>query len=336
MVESKIRDALPRIVVSGVGGAGCNTINRLAHLGVKGAELIAFNTDKKHLNIIRESAKRFLLGEKVTKGLGAGGYPEVGLKSAETSRDKIEELLKDTDLMFLAAGMGGGTGTGAAPVIADVARKQGAIVIAIVTYPFLLERARLKRAEEGIENLRKYVDTIVVIDNNRLVEFVPNLPIEQAFNIADEITARAVRGITETITTPSLINLDFADVKTVMSNGGVSMIAVGEAKGANRSKELVGNTLHHRLLDVDYRGATGVLLHLTGPGDMTLGEANQAGEDITAEVDAAANVIWGARLDPTFDNKLEAFAIFTGLKAPYVVGKRPPAKEKFKFELEEL
>ena len=304
--------------------------------GERGAGLIAFNTDRKHLNIISESAKKVMLGESVTKGLGAGGYPEVALKAAEMTRGEIETILQRTDLMFLAAGMGGGTGTGAAPVIADVARRQGAIVIAIVTYPFLLERARLKKAEEGIENLRKYVDTIVVIDNNRLVEFVPNLPIEQAFNIADEITARAVRGITETITTPSLINLDFADVRTVMSNGGVSMIAVGESKGANRASDLVGNTLHHRLLDVDYRGATGVLLHLTGPADMTLGEANQAGEDITAEVDPVANVIWGARLDPTFDNKLEAFAIFTGLKAPYIVGKRPAGKEKFRFELGEL
>ncbi|VVC03911.1 Cell division protein FtsZ 1 [Candidatus Burarchaeum australiense] len=325
---------LPRIVVSGVGGAGCNTVNRLAHVGVKGAELLAFNTDRKHLNVISDKTKKYVLGDSVTHGLGAGGYPEVALKAAELSRGEIEAVLEGTDLMFLAAGMGGGTGTGAAPVIADVARKQGAIVIAIVTYPFLLERARLKRAEEGIENLRRFVDTIVVIDNNRLVEFVPNLPIEQAFNIADEITARAVRGIAETITTPSLINLDFSDVKTVMSNGGVSMIAVGESKGSQRGRDLVSNTLHHRLLDVDYRGSTGVLLHITGSADMTLGEANQAGEEITAEVDPNANVIWGARLDPTFDNKLEAFAIFTGIKAPYIVGKHPVEKEKFSFELE--
>ncbi|MFA6036303.1 MAG: cell division protein FtsZ, partial [Candidatus Micrarchaeia archaeon] len=170
-----------------------------------------------------------------------------------------------------------------------------------------------------------------------LVDFVPNLPIEQAFNIADEITARAVRGIVETITTPSLINLDFSDVKTVMTNGGVSMIAVGESKGANRARDVVENTLHHKLLDVDHRGATGMMLHLTGPGDMTLGEANEVGEAITSEVDPNANVIWGARLDPTFDNKLEAFAIFTGIKAPFMVGRKPAEKEKGKgFEFEAI
>jgi cell division protein FtsZ len=306
-------------------------------VGIQGAELIAYNTDKKHLNIVSDKARKMLLGQSITKGLGAGGFPETAQKAAELSRGDIENMLQGTDLMFLAAGMGGGPGTGASPVIADVARKQGSIVVAIVTYPFVLERARLKKAEEGINELRKYVDTIVVIDNNKLVDFVPNLPIEQAFNIADEITARAVRGIVETITTPSLINLDFSDVRTVMTNGGVSMIAVGESKGANRARDVVENTLHHKLLDVDHRGATGMMLHLTGPGDMTLGEANEVGEAITSEVDPNANVIWGARLDPTFDNKLEAFAIFTGIKAPFMVGRKPPEKEKSKgFDFEAI
>ncbi|MEW6329620.1 MAG: cell division protein FtsZ, partial [Candidatus Micrarchaeota archaeon] len=181
----------PKIVVAGVGGAGCNTINRLSRAGVRGAELIAINTDKKHLSIISETARRVLIGQSITKGQGAGGYVEVALKAAEVSRPELEDILRDVDLMFLAAGMGGGTGTGASPVIADIAKQQGAIVVAMVTYPFILERARLKKADEGIDTLRKSADTIVVIDNNRLVQFVPNLPIEQAFNIADEITARA-------------------------------------------------------------------------------------------------------------------------------------------------
>ncbi len=320
----------PRIVVAGTGGAGCNTINRLAKAGVAGAELLAFNTDKKHLTIISDKATRMLIGAQLTKGLGAGGFPEIGKKSAEVSRDAIKKLLKDTDLLFLAAGMGGGTGTGSAPVIADIAKEEGAIVVGMVTYPFALERARLKKADEGIEILKKSVDTLVVIDNNRLVEFVPNLPIDQAFNIADEIVARAVRGITETITTPSLINLDFADVKSVMNGGGVSMIAVGEAKGSNRARDVVKNTLNHRLLDIDFSGANGVLLHLTGGSDLTLGEANGVGEALTEHVDPNANVIWGARMDPTFEGKIEAITIFTGIQGQYNLGKRASKPENVK------
>jgi cell division protein FtsZ len=263
-----------------------------------------------------------LIGAQLTKGLGAGGYPEIGLKAAEVSKEAIRKVLAKTDLMFLAAGMGGGTGTGSAPVIADIAKEDGAIVVAMVTYPFTLERARLKKADEGIERLKKSVDTLVIIDNNRLVEFVPNLPIDQAFNIADEIIARAVRGITETITTPSLINLDFADVRAVMTGGGVAMIAVGEAKGTNRVRDVVNNTLKHRLLDIDFSCAKGVLLHLTGGGSLTLGEANGIGEAITEQVDPNANVIWGARMDPGFEDKIEAITIFTGIKGQYNLGKR--------------
>lgn len=310
----------PRIIVVGAGGAGCNTVNRLSRAGMKGAELIAVNSDSKHLTLMGDSIKKLLIGKNITKGLGTGGYPDIGLKCAEASRADLEKVITGTDLMFLSAGMGGGTGTGAAPVIAEVAKKQGAIVVAMVTYPFLLERARLKKAEAGINALSKVADTIVVIDNNRLVSFVPNLPIEQAFNLADEITARAVYGITETIATPSLINLDFADVKSVMTGGGVSMIAVGEGTGVDRAKRVVESTLHNRLLEIDYTGAKGVLIHITGSPDMTLGEANKIGEDLTEAVDANANVIWGARLDPSFNNKIEAMAIFTGINSPYIVG----------------
>ncbi len=208
-------------------------------------------------------------------------------------------------------------------------KKAGAIVISIVTYPFALERARLERADKGLEELKANSDTIIVIDNNRLVQIVPNLPIDQAFAVADEIIARAVRGITETITTPSLVNLDFADVRAVMSNGGVSMIAVGEAKGPNRDKDVVSNTLNHALLDVDFTGASGVLLHVTGGPDMTLGECNSIGEALTDRVDPHATVIWGARIDPGFEGKIEAIAIFTGIKSPYVLGRsQMPASSK--------
>ena len=311
-----------RIMVVGVGGAGCNSINRLARSGVKGAELVAINTDKNHLSIISEQARKILIGSSITRGLGAGGYPEIGAKAADVSRDALEKVLERADLVFLTCGMGGGTGTGASPILAELARKQGAIVIGIVTYPFALERARLEKADKGIETLKEQVDTLIVIDNNRLVEIVPNLPIDQAFNVADEVIARAVRGITETITTPSLINLDFADVRAVMTNGGVSMIAVGEGKGPQRVDVVVENTLHHALLDVDYTGATGVLLHITGGPDMTLGECNQIGEMLTEKVDPNATVIWGARIDPAMEGKVEAIAIFTGIQSPYVLGKQ--------------
>jgi len=311
----------PKIMVIGAGGAGCNSINRLGRSGIKGAELVAINTDKNHLTMITDNARKLLIGSSITRGLGAGGYPEIGAKAADVSRDALEKVMDRADLVFLTCGMGGGTGTGASPVIAELARKQGAIVISIVTYPFALERARLEKADKGIETLKEQVDTLIVIDNNRLVEIVPNLPIDQAFNVADEVIARAVRGITETITTPSLINLDFADVRAVMTNGGVSMIAVGEAKGPNRVEDVVENTLHHALLDVDYTGATGVMLHITGGADMTLGECNQIGEKLTEKVDPNATVIWGARIDPSMEGKIEAIAIFTGIQSPYVLGK---------------
>ncbi len=312
----------PKIVVVGTGGAGCNSINRLSKAGIKGAEMIAINTDRNHLSTISENVKKVLIGASITRGLGAGGYPEMGAKAADASRDALEKMLDKTDLMFITCGMGGGTGTGSAPVIAQIAKKVGSIVIAIVTYPFALERARLEKADAGLAALKAVADTIIVIDNNRLVQIVPNLPIDKAFAVADEIIARAVRGITETITTPSLVNLDFADVKAIMSNGGVSMIAVGESKGTDRVNDVVKNTLSNSLLDVDYTGATGVLLHITGGPDMTLGECNLIGEALTERVDRNATVIWGARLEHGFEGKIEAIAIFTGIKNAYMLGKQ--------------
>lgn len=338
-MESIVRDAIkrtlelqtseelfenPRIIVVGVGGAGNNTVSRLARMGIKGAELIAVNTDRQHLGLVSDDVRKILIGPSVTRGLGAGGYPEVGAKAAEVSRPVLEEVLSDADLVFITAGMGGGTGTGASPVIADIARQQGAIVIAMVTYPFALERARLKKADDGIQKLRQVADTVIIIDNNRLVQLVPNLPIDQAFAVADEVIARAVKGITETITIPSLINLDYADVRAIMSGGGVSVISVGEAKGHNRVQEVVESTLKNSLLDVDYTGASGVLLHITGGPDLTLGEANEIGELLTEKVDPEATVIWGARIDPEYEGRVEVIAIFTGIKSPYIMG--PPQK----------
>ena len=310
----------PKILVIGVGGAGNNTVNRMARVSVSGAELIAVNTDKQHLSIMHDSIKKLLIGQSVTRGLGAGGYPEVGTKAAEVSRAALSKVMEGTDMLFLTAGMGGGTGTGASPVIADIAKENGAIVIAMVTYPFRMERARLLKADAGIEKLRKVADTVVIIDNNRLVELVPNLPIEQAFSVADEVISRAVKGITETITTPSLINLDYADVRSIMTAGGVSVISVGESRGHNRVEEVVEDTLKNSLLDVDYTGAKGALIHITGGPDLTLGDANEIGERLTEAIDPQATVIWGARIIPEYEGRVEIIVIMTGVKSSHIKG----------------
>ncbi len=317
--EDKMEEfGTPKIMVVGAGGAGCNAVNRLANMNIAGAQLVAVNTDKQHLAMINDEITKILIGKSVTRGLGAGGYPEIGAKAAEVSRAALEEVLNGVDMLFITTGMGGGTGTGAAPIIAKIAKEQGAIVIAMVTYPFALEKARMIKAEEGIAALQQVTDTVVVIDNNRLVELVPNLPIGDAFKVADEVIARTVRGITETITQPSLINLDYADVRSIMTNKGLSVIAVGESKSVNKVEEVCEDTLKNALLDVDIAGAVGVLIHITGGPELTLGEANAIGTKLTEQIDPKAAVIWGARVDPTFDNKIEVIAIFTGVHSPYI------------------
>jgi cell division protein FtsZ len=317
----------PRIAVVGVGGGGNNTVHRLSSMDIKGAALFAFNTDAKQLGMLNPNISKLMLGKAITHGMGAGGYPEVGEKAAELSRGEIEILVRDTNLAFLTAGMGGGTGTGAAPVVARVIKDSGSIVVGIVTIPFALERVRLDTARKGIEKLRKNIDTLIVIDNQKLVQLYPNLPIEKTFALADEITAKAVRGITEAITQPSLINTDFADVRTIMSAGGLAMISVGFGQGADRVQEVVRSTLKNKLLDVDYSNATGILLHITGGPDMTLGEANQIGSMLTESAAPNANVIWGARLDPNYSGKVEVIAIFTGVSGSSLVSPKAETED---------
>ena len=309
-----------KIVTVGVGGAGNNTINRLIKSGVKGTDLVAVNTDKQHLNIVHERSKKVLIGRSVTKGLGAGGYPDIGAKSAEVDRPLIEKELEGAHLVFICAGMGGGTGGGAAPVVSQIAKEQGAIVVSMVTYPFSLERARKKKADEGIQKLKKTCDSVIILDNNRLVQLVPNLPMAEAFAVADEILARAISGLVWTITQPSLINIDFADVRAIMEGGGVGFIAVGEGKGTDKVRAASEGVIKNRLLDVDFEGAKGAIIHITGGSDLTLGDAIKAGEMITEKMDAEANVKWGARIMQNYEGKLEIVAIVTGVKGASIAG----------------
>ncbi|MCK8519531.1 cell division protein FtsZ [Methanoculleus sp. 7T] len=309
----------PRIVIVGCGGAGNNTINRLYHMQVNGAETIAINTDKQHLDMI-QADKRVLVGKSLTKGLGAGGFPDVGRRAAEMARPTLEGLLCDADLVFITAGMGGGTGTGTAPVVAQIAKEQGAIVVGMVSYPFQVEKARLLRAEEGLESLSAAADSVIVLDNNRLIKYVPNLPLGQAFSVMDQLIAETVKGISETITEPSLINIDYADVRAIMSKGGVAVMLVGESKQQNKAESVVHECLNHPLLDIDYRGATGSLIHITGGNDLTLQDAEEIASSLTYELDPHADVIWGARVNSDYEGKVRVMAVMTGVKSAQILG----------------
>ncbi len=309
----------PRIVIVGCGGAGGNTITRLHKLGVKGAETIAINTDKQALDLV-EADHKLLIGASLTRGLGAGGFPDVAERGARESSHEIEELVKDADLVFVTAGMGGGTGTGSAPVVSEIAKKNGAIVTCMVSTPFNVERARLVKADEGLDKLRSKADSTVVLDNNRLLEFVPNLPINQAFSVMDQLIAETVKGISETITVPSLINLDFADMKTIVDSGGLSVMLWGEADVDAGVEAIVKEALNHPLLNVDYMGAHGALVHITGGPNMSLKYVQDVAKSLTQDMDCYANVILGARVVPEFEGKCRVMAIMTGVQSPNLLG----------------
>ena len=307
------------IKVIGVGGAGNNMVNWLYKKGIQGAEILACNTDSQHLDVT-ECDKKFLLGKEVTKGLGAGGWPQKGAEAAQESMHEIKDSLKKSDMVFVCAGMGGGTGTGAAASVAKTAREQGSIVIGTVTMPFKIERARVDKAEFGLQQLRHVTDTVIVIDNNRLVQIAGNLPIQQAFAVANELVSTMIRGIVETIAVPSLVNLDYADVKAIMTAGGVAAIGVGVSDTNNRVDESVSGALSNPLLDISYEGASGALIHIEGGPEMTLEEVSRAGDLITQNLDDDANVIWGARVSDEMKGKLCVMTIITGVKSPWILG----------------
>ena len=308
------------IKVFGCGGGGSNMTNWLYKKGVKGAEIVCCNTDKQHLDMM-EADRKFLIGTHVTRGLGAGGFPQRGAEAAKESQTEIKDALRSADMVFVCAGMGGGTGTGSAPVVAQMAKEGGAIVIGTVTMPFKVERARIDKAEEGLHQLRQHCDTVIVIDNNRLVAIAGNLPVNQAFAVANELVATMIKGIVEIISVPSLVNLDFADVKAIMRDGGVAVIGVGSSDTTNRVDEAVKGALANPLLDIDYSGATGALIHVTGGPDLTLDEVARVGELVTEAMDQDANVIWGARVVEEMKGKITVMTIMTGVKGSNVLGK---------------
>lgn len=324
--DDDLRVGQANIKVFGCGGGGNNMVTWLYKRGIKGAEIIAVNTDQQHLKI-SEADKKFLIGKDVTRGLGCGGFPQKGAEAAQESVNEIKAALKDCDMVFVCAGMGGGTGTGSAPIVAQIAKDMGAIVIGTVTMPFKIERARVDKAEFGLAQLRKGSDTVIVIDNNRLVQIAGNLPIQQAFAVANELIATMIRGIVETIALPSLVNLDFADVRAIMTNGGVAAIGVGTSDTNNRVQEAVRGALENPLLDINYEGATGALIHITGGQDMTLDEINTAGTLITEALDEDANVIWGARVADDMKGKFMVMTIITGVSSPYITGASNIKKE---------
>ena len=308
------------IKVIGTGGAGNNMVSWLYRRGIKGAEILACNTDQQDLNM-SEADKKFLIGKDVTKGLGCGGFPQKGAEAAQESINELKTALHDADMVFVCAGMGGGTGTGSAPVIAKLCKDLGAIVIGTVTMPFSIERARIDKAEYGLELLRKSTDTVIVIDNNRLVQIAGNLPVQQAFAVANELISTMLKGIVETIAIPSLVNLDFADVKAIMTDGGVAAIGVGTSDTNNKVEEAVKGALNNPLLDIKYEGATGALLHICGGSDMTLEDISKVGELVTEELDEDANVILGARVCENMKGKLMVMTIMTGVQSPAILGK---------------
>lgn len=306
-------EGFAQIRVIGVGGGGSNAVNRMIQANMTGIEFIAINTDAQAL-LLTDAPHRIRIGDKLTRGLGAGGNPSVGMKAAEENAEDIYEALKGSDMVFITAGMGGGTGTGASPVVAQIAREVGALTVGVVTRPFTFEgKKRLLSAEEGINNLKQHVDTLITVPNDRLLEVADKrTPLAEAFRLADDVLRQGIQGISDLITVPGLINLDFADVKTIMSAAGSALMAIGEATGENRASDAAQSAIASPLLDIDISGAHGVLFNITGGMDMTLFEVNEAADIISQAAHPEANIIFGAVQDPSFDGKVKITVIATG------------------------
>lgn len=311
-----------RIKVIGVGGGGNNTLDRISEIGIEGAKIIAVNTDAQDL-IETKADRKILIGKELTKGLGAGALPRIGEESARESEGEIKEALKDSDMIFITSGMGGGTGTGAAPIVAEMAKKSGALVVGVVTVPFGMEGSRrYDNAMIGLEKMEKFVDTLIVIPNEKLLEIAPNLPLHTAFKLADEVLTNAVKGITELVTKNGLINLDFADIKTVMTDAGMAMIGLGESDSENRAEESVERALNNPLLDVDLKNAAGALVNVTGGSDMTLEDARKIVAKVSETLDEDAKIIWGAQIMEDLEKVIKTMVVITGVKSDQIRGRK--------------
>jgi len=320
-LEELLAQKKTAIRVIGVGGAGNNTMTRMSEIGIKGAELIVVNTDAQDL-LCSIADKKILIGRELTGGLGAGADPSIGREAAKESEREIKEAIQGADMIFVTCGLGGGTGTGAAPVISELAKKSGCLTVGVVTLPFAIEgRDRMENAMEGLERMEDAVDTLIVIPNDKLLEIAPDLPLHTAFKVADEILTNAVKGIAELVTKPGLINLDFADIRAVMQEAGVAMIGVGESDTENRAVEAVEKAINNPLLDVDISGATGALINVVGGPSMTLEESKAVVEAVSARLDPNAKVIWGAQISPDMHETIRAMLVVTGVQSPQIFGR---------------
>ena len=325
-LEEVLAGLTTTIKVVGCGGAGTNTISRCIEGGISGAELVALNTDAQHL-LLAGVPHKVLIGRHITHGLGAGSLPQIGEEAARESEKDIREAVGRADMVFVTCGLGGGTGTGSAPVVSQIAKETGALTIGVVTLPFSVEGfIRMENADAGLKRLRETCDTVIVIPNDKLLDVVPNLSLNAAFRVADEVLMRSIKGITEMITKPGLVNLDFADLKTVMKRGGVAMIGLGEAEGENKAVNAVVEALNSPLLEVDISEATGALVNVTGGEDMTISEAERVVEEIYSRVDPNARIIWGTTVNPELKRSIRAMLVITGVKSKQILG---PAHKAF-------
>ena len=319
-LEELLKKQNAKVKVIGVGGGGGNTLSRMREIGIKGAEFIAVNTDAHDL-LYTNADQKILIGKELTHGLGAGSNPKIGEEAAKESEHEIKGKISGCDMVFITCGLGGGTRTGAAPVVAEIAKKNGALTIGVVTLPFTIEgRKRLENAMSGLERMEYIVDTLIVIPNDKLLEIAPELPLHTAFKVADEILTNAVKGTTELVTRAGLVNLDFADIKAVMQNGGVSLIGMGEADSTNRATEAVAKAIENPLLDVDISGASGALINIIGGTDLSLEEAKKIIEAVGEKISEDARMIWGAQISEDMEKTVRVMLIVTGVKSSQILG----------------
>jgi len=334
-LEELLKKQTAKIKVIGIGGGGGNSLSRMREIGIKGGELIAINTDAQDL-LYANADQKILIGKELTQGLGAGSNPRIGEESAKESESEIKKKIAGSDMIFITCGLGGGTGTGAAPVVASLAKKQNALTIGVVTMPFTIEgKKRIENATNGLEKMESIVDTLIVIPNDKLLELAPELPLQTAFKIADEILTNAVKGITELVTTSGLVNLDFADIRTVMVDGGVSLIGMGESDSAQRAMEAVEKAIQNPLLDVDISNATGALVNIIGGNDMSLDECKTIIETVGNRLSPDAKLIWGAQISEDMEKSIRVLLIVTGVKSSQILGHRESIEDLKHQEIEE-